>query len=184
MVLKARLLLGIIALVALTACTNDATSTYSNRAPVRARFHVLEYAELTQAIGNLGQYATIRRQVEEGVTKIHMTCSTGAASYNLTAESKGFEFGLGGLIVGTALGAAGEPAYMCYDLACPICDRAGRRLTVEEGLARCTHCGASFNLDKEGILYKKPSIETSGSTRTRLYQYHITYNGEDIYVYN
>lgn len=184
MVLKARFLLCLIALALWTACSDEATSKYSNRAPVRARFHVLEYAELTQAIGNIGEYATIRRQVENGVTKIHMTCSTGAAFYNFTAESKGFEFGLGGLIVGTTINSAGEMEYVCYDLACPVCDRAGRRLTVDEGLAKCANCGASFYLKDEGSLYQKPTNATTASYRTRLYQYGITYNGEDIHVFN
>ena len=169
MVLKARILLCLIALTLWSACSDDATSKYSNRAPVRARFHVLEYAELTQAIGNLGEYATIRRQVENGVTKIHMTCSTGAAF---------------GLIVGTTINSAGEMEYVCYDLACPICDRAGRRLSVDEGLAKCAHCGASFYLKDEGSLYQKPTNATTTSYRTRLYQYGITYNGEDIHLFN
>ena len=148
---------------------------------MRAQFRVLGYAELIQAIGNIGEYATIRRQVENGVTKIHMTCSTGAAFYDFLAESKGFEFGLGGLIVGTMQGTWDYP-YVCYDLACPVCDRADRRLTLDEGLAKCTHCGAWFNMNDKGNLYKDPTNQTSDSFRKRLYEYQIKYQYGGEYV--
>ena len=75
---------------------------------------------------------------------------------------------------------------MCYDLACPICDRADKRLTLYsggDGYARCSKCGVSFDMNNYGAIYQVP--EGSNLTSPRgLYRYRIRYDGNIVNAYN
>lgn len=162
-----------------SACGDGVTSMFSNREYVFCYFDKLQYSELNHVMGNLGHYASVRKHVVNGVTKITMTCSVSSTDYNFDALSKNFGFGLGGLIIGT--NNAGEPR--CYDLACPICDRADRRLSLtDDGYAKCGRCGVTFRLE-DGVIYEVPS-DAQLPTRRGLYRYQIDYNGQIVNAHN
>ncbi len=165
------------------SCTDDeASSTYSKREYVFCSFNVTQYAELFNVMGNNGQFASIRKRVINGVTKIEMTNQSGANAYTVDRLSENFGFGLGGLIAGT--NNYGEP--MCFDLACPVCDRAERRLTLFSegaGFAKCGKCGVVFDLNNYGVIYSTP--ENANITKPRgLYRYRVRFDGQTINAYN
>ena len=169
----------LLSLLTFSACSDDVTSMYSNREYVFCRFDKMQYNEIFLVMGNLGQYAFIRKQVEGSTTKIRMTFNNQTTYYNFDALSKNFGFGLGGLIVGT--NSAGEPR--CYDLACPICDRADRRLTLtDDGYAKCGKCGVTYRLE-DGSIYEVPT-DAQLSTRRGLYRYGNDYDGQMVYLHN
>lgn len=187
MVLKARNLKFawlLLSFLGLSSCSDDVTSIYSNRAPVRCYFNVVEYTELLTVMGVPGQFASIRgSSIKETIT---ITNNSSSTSYNATALSKTFLYGLGGLIVGTGelTDRNGNFINYCYDLACPICDANNRRLTLtNDGHANCSHCGASFNMKQGGVNVKKPTSQTSGTLRG-LYRYYIAFDGQTISVRN
>lgn len=155
----------------LCGCSDPITSIYSYREQVFCQFNTLEYATtLNQVLGNYGEYATLRK-TNSGVTKIEITYR-GTTEAHTDALIQNFLLGLGGLIVGTNL--MGE--YRCYDLACPICDRNNRRLTLtNDGYAHCPKCGVTFDLNNDGVIYKMP--ETDPPTNPRgLFRYFITFD--------
>ena len=162
------------------SCSDDSTSTFSNREHVYCNFNVLQYPELLNAMGNMGQFASIRKHVVNGVTKITMTSASSSTDYTVDALSTNFGFGLGGLIVGT--NNYGEP--LCYDLSCPICDRANRRLTLSaDGYAHCEKCNTIFDLNNYGVIYKIDE-DNPPATKRGLYRYRINYNGQMVNAYN
>lgn len=164
----------------LCGCSKEeATSTFSNREYVYCFFDKLQYNELNLVMGNLGQYATIRKHVVDGVTKITMTCAASSTSYNLDAQSKNFGFGLGGLIIGT--NNYGEP--LCYDLSCPICDRKDIRLTINDGIAKCSHCNVTFDMNNYGVINSRPEGAEIANPRG-LYRYRINYDGQTVNAHN
>lgn len=176
-----RLALLLIAFISLLSCSDDnATSTYSRREHVYCYFSVLQYAELFHVMGNYGQYASIRKHVVNGATKITMTSQSSSTDYIVDALSTGFAFGLGGLIVGT--NNFGEAR--CYDLSCPICDRADRRLSLSDnGYAKCGKCGTTYDMNNDGAIYK--IAEGASLTNPRgLYRYRIRYDGQIVNAYN
>lgn len=165
------------------SCSNDeASSTFSKREFVFCNFNVTQYPELFNVMGNNGQFASIRRRVVNGVTKIEMINQSGGNPYNIDKLSEHFGFGLGGLIIGT--NTFGE--HLCYDLACPICDRAERRLTLfgeDAGLAKCNKCGVVYDLNLFGAIHSTP--ENANITKPRgLYRYRIKYDGQIVNAYN
>lgn len=178
---KALFTLLVCLLTIVTSCSDDnTTSTFSKREYVFCRFSVLQYAELFNVMGNYGQFATIRKQVVNGATQVTMTCSVSSNSYNIDAQSRGFGYGLGGLIVGT--NNFGES--MCFDLACPICDRAERRLSLtDNGYAKCSKCGVTYDLNNYGVIYEKPEGAELSNPRG-LYRYRIEYDGTTVHAHN
>lgn len=180
-------LLWICASVVLASCSNDeTTSTFSHREYVYCNFDILQYAELANVMGNPGQFASIRSHVVDGVGdsnakyKITMTSAAGSHDYNTDALSEHYGLGLGGLIVGTSY--FGEP--LCYDLACPICDRPNRRLTISDnGRATCGKCGVVFDLNNGGVILTVPDGATL-TVRRGLYRYRINFNGQFVNAYN
>lgn len=167
-------------LISFLSCSDDeATSTYSRREYVFCYFSVLQYTELFNVMGNYGQFATLRKRIVNGVTSVTITCEVSSTDYILDALSKNFGFGLGGLILGT--NNYGEP--MCYDLACPICDRAETRLALKNGYAKCSKCGVSFDLNNYGVIHQTP--ENAELIKPRgLYRYRINFDGTTVNAYN
>lgn len=163
------------------SCTDeDSNPTFSQREYVFCRFDVHQYAELFNVMGNYGQFASIRKRVVNGVTKFSITNSSSSNDYTVDALSKDFGLGLGGLIVGT--NHYGES--LCYDLACPICDRASRRLTLKaDGYARCDKCLVIYDMNNYGVIYKIPQDTVLNKPRG-LYRYRINYNGQILNAYN
>lgn len=176
-----KLFILFISLLTLCGCSDDATSTFSNREHVYCAFDVMRADVLFNVMGNYGQFASIRKRVVNGTTQIELVSSTGLKGYYpLDQLSNNFGLGLGGLIVGTS--NFGET--LCYDLSCPICDRADRRLTLTaDGYAKCAKCGVIYDLNNYGAIYKIPESEALPAKRG-LYRYRIKFNGQIVNAYN
>lgn len=168
-------------LLTLYGCSDDTTSTFSNREHVYCAFDVVRADVLFNVMGNYGQFASIRKRAMEGKNQIELVSSTGLKGYYPVDQlSNNFGLGLGGLIVGTS--NFGEA--LCYDLACPICDRSDRRLTLTaDGHAKCAKCGVSYDLNNYGVIYQVPE-NAQLSTRRGLYRYRINFNGQIVNAYN
>jgi len=162
-----------------TSCNKDeATKTYSTANMVRCYLQVQQYTQLFNVMGSMGEYATIRPQKSQG--KMTIWSNIGTTDYTMTADMKGYEFGLGGLIVG--VNYYGE--YLAYDLACPNCNRAGRRLTIgDAGIAKCAKCGISYDLNNYGVISAATSVSEYESPRG-LFRYRIMYDGTNLSIYN
>ena len=90
-------------------------------------------------------------------------------------HSRIFRFGLGGLIIGKPY--FGDGQYYAYDLGCPHCDRASSPLRVnEEGLATCSKCSNTYDLNNSGI-------PKTGDSRP-LYRYQTSLNGHMLMIHN
>lgn len=168
-------------MVCLSACKDEISSTYSTKYPVRFYYEVAGSTELYNAMGNPGQFVTVR-QVSG---KIRVTNSVGSHDYTLSQVGYSeFEFGLGGLIIGTSStpNMSGGYDLMAYDLACPNCDRQSYRLTVKDnGTALCSHCGNSYDLNNYGWII---SVTDNSKEYRSLYRYRIMYNGVAVNVNN
>lgn len=145
---------------------------------VRCSFSVLQYTELFNVIGNFGQYASIR---QSGATVI-MQSSSSKTTYNLDATQKYFQYGLGGLIVGTTY----DGEFRAYDLACPNCNRADKRLSItDNGYAKCPNknCHITYDLNNNGAINDVPAENVHDKPRGLL-RYRITYDGQYVHVFN
>jgi len=176
------LLLLIAALSLLTSCEKDeAQKMYSTKNRVYCNFYVPTYTQLFNAMGNFGQFVTIRQTTKNGASVIQMTSSIGTDYYAIDATMKYFSYGLGGLIVGTSTYA--EP--LAYDLSCPNCDRVDRRLSVkDDGTAVCAKCKITYDLNSYGYILTKPDDCIHENPRG-LYRYRIMYDGgSNVSIYN
>lgn len=170
-----------VCLLFLMACKDDVSKIYSTKYPVRFFYEVAASPELYNAMGNPGQFVSIRPI--NG--KLRISGYKGSTDYSLSLiGSREFEYGLGGLIVGTSTNINDKNVYInvAYDLACPSCDRQSYRLTLKDnGTALCSHCGNSFDLNNYGWI-----IGVNDDTREvrGLYRYDIAYDGVGITVAN
>lgn len=165
--------------ILLASCEDEASSSYSNKNYVYCFFNTLQYTQLHNAMGNPGQFVSVRKRTSNGKTVIEMSNSIGTEQYTVDAISTHFSYGLGGIIVGTNY--YGEN--LAYDLSCPNCDRADHRLTLrDDGTAKCAKCGIVYDLNNLGII---SAVEGEGYQNPRgLYRYRITYDGTNVSVYN
>lgn len=160
----------------LAACSDDISSTYSMKYRVRCDFRVITYLELFNTIGNCGQFATIK----QSGTKITMKCASSENTYNKLADQKYFEYGNGGLIVGTTY--AGE--LRAYDLSCRNCDRKDIRMNIVRDIyAKCPHCNIIYNLNLDGCIDEVPENCIHSKPRG-LYQYRIELLGDYVSIHN
>jgi hypothetical protein len=175
----AQRVMAVVALLCLLLCGCkkedwEATRKYSTKYRVMCGFTVMSYSELMPAVGGFGLFATIRQVGSD----IVMKSETGSKPYAMDALQKDFQFGCGGLIVGTDFNGL----LCCFDLACPNCDQAQYRMTVKGAQATCEHCGIVYALeydtyiiDKGNGLHPSPRV---------LYQYQTRYDGTMIHMYN
>ncbi len=174
-------MLSLVALLSgiLFSCEDELKGSFSKKNHVYCFFNSMQYPQLHNAMGNPGQYVSIRQRVLNGKTLIEMKSSIGTEQYTADALSVNFTYGLGGLIVGTNY--YGE--YLAYDLACSNCDRADRRLTLNDnGTAKCGKCGIVYDLNNYGVI---SAVEGEGSATPRnLYRYRINYDGTNLVVHN
>lgn len=176
---------------AFTACEDEFSSSYSTKYRVRFYFEVNQSAEMIGAIGNPGQYVTIRQKSGNSTTQkgvyIRIENLLGGNDYALSyIGANEFELGLGGLIVGTSSTPNMNDGFdiLAYDLACPNCDRIDRRLTLKDnGLTKCAKCGLTYDLNNLGVIYKAEDTNKKDKVRG-LYRYRIVYNGTSINVFN
>ena len=170
----------VVALFCICACS-DSYKEYSRKYPVNFSYQVTASQQLFTTMGNYGQFCTIRRETNDGKTEIVMTNSSGTGRYTINQTQKYFNYGLGGLIVGTNI--YGE--HLAYDLACPNCERNNRRLSLDDaGYATCKYCGLSYDMNNHGVIASKDSTARPQTDARGMLRYRITYNGTTIAVYN
>jgi len=173
------ILASLVVLSIMGSC-EDSYSEYTKKYIVNFNYAIASSQQLFTTIGNYGQYCNIRRETSNGKTEIVMSNSSGTGRYTITSTEQYFSYGLGGLIVGTT--SFGEN--VAYDLACPNCDRASRRLTLmEAGYASCNHCGVTYDMNNHGVISATDSTVTYSDLRG-LYRYRITVSGNHLAVYN
>lgn len=169
-------------MVLLMACEDEATSTFSKKYRVRFYFEIQQSSELYNAIGNPGQFVTIRPL--NGKVRIENTL--GGNDYALSQiGSRDFEYGLGGLIVGTSSTPNMQNNFeiVAYDLACPNCDRQSYRLKLkDDGSASCGHCGMTYDLNNFGWILNA-AVNQDKELRG-LYRYRVVFNGMAVNITN
>jgi len=162
-------------LLVLGAC-GDSYKLFSTKYPVRFSFSTT-VAPYNQ-VQSLGLYVSMRKSGQNIVA----TTADGK-QYTIAmneVEAKSAQLGLGGLLVGTPALNNDNGTVWAFDLACPICDRAKDRLTFNTiGVARCSSCNTTFDLNNSGF------VITSDASETRpLYRYPVTVSGTTITVAN
>lgn len=165
----------------LTSCTDDEVSKmYSTKHPVNCTFYVPTYTQLFNAMGSYGEFVSIRRRASNGVPVVEMSSKIGTGQYAEDRVMQYYLYGLGGLIAGTNY--YGEN--LAFDLACPNCDRADRRLSIgDAGLVKCGKCGITYDLNNYGVISSMPQNCIHPSPRG-LYRYRIMYDGTNIRIFN
>ena len=177
------IVLTVLTILLATSCQKDeAQKTYSTKYPVRCNFYVPTYTQLFNAMAGYGQYVTVRQTTDRqsGTSVIQMSDMLSTDNYAIDATMRYFNYGLGGLIIG--MSTYTEP--LAFDLACPNCDRAERRLSLkDDGTAVCSKCGITYDLNNYGFIRSVPD-QCQHLTPRGLYRYHITFYGDNVSVYN
>lgn len=164
----------------LCACS-DSYSEFSKKYLVNFSYMVTASQQLFTTMGNYGQFCTIRKESSNGKTEIVMTNAMSTGRYTINETQKYFNYGLGGLIVGTNI----YGQHLAYDLACPNCDRNFRRLSLgDNGFATCNHCGLTYDMNNLGVITSRDSTARPQTDVRGMLRYRITYNGTNIAVYN
>jgi len=173
---KTLILLFVLTLALLHAsCSDDVSKTYSQKYRVMCGFSTTSYPELLAVMDNFGQWATIR----QSGSKIIMSSASSTNSYNIDALSESFQYGLGGIIVGTDI----YGNYRAYDLACPNCDQASRRLSIsDDGTCQCARCEVTYDLNNDGVIVDKGN-GTHAKPRG-LWRYPVKYGNFYVQIIN
>ena len=88
-----------------------------------------------------------------------------------------FKFGLAGFIIGTPTFNNDDLSVWAYDLACPECDQISRLSFDNNGIATCSECEKTWDLNNSGIA-------TSLNTKKRLTRYRALFDNGIITVCN
>jgi len=129
-------------------------------------------------LGSMGQFITVRKKTGSTSCTVHTPSLGKSVEVPLSeVEIRSFSFGLGGLILGKPYFGDGMSVY-AYDLACPACDKASARLSVNaQGNATCAKCGNVYDLNNGGLV-----IEGEGRP---LYRYRVTQSSvSTLFVHN
>ena len=174
--MRTKILLTAITLIAtLASCSDDSESLYSNY-PVS--FSCDASIHPYNIVHGYGEYIIITR---DGATAYKVQwAGNKELIVRLTAQQAMYGnsfYGLSGLIIGTPSACDGN--IMAFDLACPHCEQAGRKLEVTHSLghAHCEKCGSKFDLNSGGIPLEGPA-------RRPLWQYKVAKNGANIIITN
>lgn len=174
MVLKKKLWMLLLLLPVVSGCKED--PAYSTENPAQCTFEVVHYKELLHVVGNIGQFASIKKSA----AKMTMKSAATTTDYNMLATQKYFAFGLGGFIVGTTI----DQELRVYDLACPNCNRAQYRLNLSnDGFATCPNekCRIKYNLNYNTFEVPEGCIHTSPKP---LFRYKIVFDGTYMHIWN
>lgn len=131
------------------------------------------------SVASMGQFLSVRLKANHTTYIVYNPALDKTTEEPVSeVEARSFVFGLGGLIIGQPYFNDGRSTYYAYDLACPHCDRAWARLTIDAlGNAACSHCEAVFDLNNGGIV-----VEGEGRP---LYRYRVTQSSVNtLYVHN
>lgn len=180
--IKIKTLCCLIVAFLLSGC-DDVSDTYTTKYQVLFYYTAVSATELYTAVNSPGQYVAVR----QSGSYILMQGFSSSTRYSVDAISfQSFYFGLGGLIIGTSYNTNSHGSYelLAYDLACPNCDIASRRLSLsDDGLATCSKCGTVYDMNNYGMITSYD--ESNGFESPRgLYRYRISYDGTTVRVYN
>ena len=166
------LLITLVALIAAASCTHS-YGVFSNKYPASFSCDISKVPfNKTQTYG---YFIAVRPKPSGGGYMVKEPGSNEQEYPYTEIESRVFQFGLGGLILGKPY--FGDGQVYAYDLACPQCDRASARLSIDaEGTATCPKCHTTYDLHNEGVAKK-------GQSRP-LYRYRATLNGTRLMVHN
>lgn len=172
---KIKIFLAATAFVLFTSCISDNESRYSYY-PVN--FSCDASIHPYNIVHGYGEYIIITRN--NGTSYKVAWAGNKEMIVQLTAQQTMYGsnlYGLGGLIIGTPSACDGN--IMAFDLACPHCEQAGRRLTVEQpiGHATCKKCNSKFDLNSGGLPFE-------GVAKRPLWQYQVLENGSNIIIAN
>ena len=138
------------------------TYTYTNTVP-----------ELNAALGGFGEFCTIRMSGNNFIfTGLKTTTTRPMTAVDTRVHPA---LGLSGLIVGrpNMPEPGAETAYVvAFDLSCPCyedCATTHNLDLVAGGLAHCSRCERTYDLNSQGIV-------TKGTSGRALYRYPVSYN--------
>lgn len=179
-----RLLLGLMALLTLTAC-DEAESEFDTTH--RAAFLYRSVATQSALRSALNDYGVYCRVWVSGGHYLFENNNGVTGQDNILAVAGGRPYNaLCGFIVGrrSSIDMKGRQPLYAYDLACPNCDRESALSVplyfVARGDARvtCRRCKRVYNPDEAGQL-------VGGEKGIHLIRYHIDYDGMNILqIYN
>lgn len=168
-------------LVAVTSCEIE---------PITSGYAVYFKCDMTNPpfnqIASSGQFITVRRNKTNGSYEV--TDAKGDVTYHylskselLVTNNRGYDYGLGGLIIGTPSMCDGK--IWAYDLACPNCDNPRYRLELARdatGHATCPNCGVVFGLNIGGL-----PVDGKGNGKKReLWPYKCNIFGMEVEIIN
>lgn len=94
-----------------------------------------------------------------------------------SVQQEGFKFGLAGFIIGTPTFNNDDMSVWAYDLACPECTQISRLSFDNNGIATCSECENTWDLNNSGI-------GTSLNTKKSLTRYRALFDNGIINVCN
>ena len=94
-----------------------------------------------------------------------------------SVQQEGFKFGLAGFIIGTPTFNNDDMSVLAYDLACPECTQISRLSFDNNGIATCSECENTWDLNNSGI-------GTSLNTKKSLTRYRALFDNGIINVCN
>ncbi|MBO4561014.1 MAG: hypothetical protein J5705_03470 [Bacteroidaceae bacterium] len=93
-------------------------------------------------------------------------------------QNNSYIMGLAGLIIGTPTFNNDDMSVWAFDLGCPVCDNEQAILSFDtQGIARCSKCGGSWNLNASGF-------PLTDSSQRPLYRYPVMKSDNSITVSN
>lgn len=162
----------IILVLALSACSHS-YEVFSDK--YRVSFSCNISQSPFNKIQSIGYFLSVYPQVNKGSYVVKEPDGRKQEYPCTEVQNRTFMFGLAGFIMGAPYFGDGE--VYAYDLGCPLCDRASARLSVStEGVASCSKCGGSYDLNNNGICINNESRP--------LYRYRTTLNGSFLMIRN
>jgi len=167
------LLLTLLSLVACTSDYNEFCTQY------QVSFSCTITNVPYNAVNSMGQFISVRKKTGSTSCSVYNPSLGKTTEVPLSeVEMRSFTLGLGGLILGQPYFNDGRSTVYAYDLACPTCDKASARLTIDtQGNATCPKCGNVYDLNNGGLV-----VEGEGRP---LYRYRVTQSSvSTLYVHN
>ncbi|HZK04055.1 MAG TPA: hypothetical protein VFC94_06605 [Bacteroidaceae bacterium] len=170
------LALILLLLIFFNVTCGESYSVYSTK------YRVNFYYSLNLSPLSLSKNSGFFVSVYKSIDQLKMSSNTGVKSdFPLSETEKvNFRLGLGGLIIGTPQLDNFNSELWAYDLACPICENAKYRLSVDNtGIATCGSCKTQYDLNNNGYV-----IYSEKEKYPPLFRYPVTINGSMVIVAN
>ena len=167
-----RTLLALLILLMTQACTRS-YHVFSNKYPVSFSCDISQTP--FNSINTWGYFLSVRSTSTKDGYRVKLPNGTETQHPYTEMQSRIFQFGLAGIIIGRPYFGDGE--IYAYDLGCPQCDKPSARLSINtEGIATCPKCKNQYDLNNNGLSLTSDS--------TPLYRYRTTLNGFFLMIHN